>query len=154
MWDGLEIFSKVVEECWQEIITESLVLFGEFITAKAGQDDGKIAIIALGAEGISELILLNMYWTNWKELLAMGLANIILGLISLRIDIAEAFVNALTGIVTMETMAALTLIRQGTAVFGQIQAGTRTWVDMVGIGIFLVFGAIALGRGLVVMTYG
>ena len=149
MWHGLEIFSEVVEKCWEQIISEALVLFVEFIAAKIGESHSVVAAAALVVETISEMGFLWYHWYDWQQMLATGLANIILSLISLKVDIAVAFVNALIDKVTAETMPALYLLMNKAIVMVEpVQPTTRTIVDMVGIAIFLIFGAIALARGM------
>lgn len=80
-------------------------------------------------------------------MLAFGIANIVLGLISVNVNIAEAFLRALFNIVSAPALGALGLMMNGAiAAGGIVQQSTRSSIDWAETGMTFLFAALALIR--------
>ncbi|RLI10989.1 hypothetical protein DRO25_02735 [Candidatus Bathyarchaeota archaeon] len=86
-------------------------------------------------------------WDDSSRMLAIALANFVIGLIALKVSIGVAFLNALFNIVSAGATSALYLLQNKVIVAAEpIQAVGRTWVDYAELGMDFSFGVTALAR--------
>jgi hypothetical protein len=142
---GLDIFSQLNAAFVSSFVLEAGTLMGEYAAAKIGFW-GAQPWIAAGAfvfELTEDAIILGSQWNNNDEMLAFGVANIIIGFIATQGGFATAFLKLLTG-VTAPTMAALMLLTTGAIAAGG--PSIRSPVDWVQVGLSFGFAALALAH--------
>jgi hypothetical protein len=146
-WDGLEIFSAVLEEIWLDIALDFLGLFVSYVAAKAlGFWNLAAGLIAEGIKGTAQYILLYSDWDNSMKMLATAIANIIMGLIAIKTNIAEAFLGALFKKIYGPAMSAIYLITNKMIVAAHPIQAIRSPIDFVEAGIDFSVGGLALLR--------
>ncbi len=146
---GQDVFNDLQEASITSFITEAATLMGEYLAAKVGFWIAPwISAIALGVEALEEISSMALQWNEQGQMLALGIVNILMGLVAIQGGFATAFLNLLVG-VSAPAMAALTLLATGTiAAGGPI---LRTPVDWGEVALTFGFAALALAhwRGLI-----
>ena len=129
---GLQLFAEVTEEIWQDIILDLVGVFISYATAKA-LSFGSIAV-GLIAEGVKAAFQYGFLWASWNDMskmLAMSLANFIMGLVALFTSIGEAFVKTLFSIMLAPAYSAVILATTRIISFAAPLQILRTPVDYV-----------------------
>jgi hypothetical protein len=148
-FQGLGLFREVVAECITQFMWEAVSLMAEYASAKAGYwtDQPWIALVALGFEGGEELVSLRWYWDNPNEMLTFGVVNIILGLITVKVDLAVAFLQGLFNVVGAPAMSALYLLTNKAIIAaGLAQETKRDLINVIEIAMTFAFATAALAR--------
>ena len=146
---GLEMFSEVIEECVTQFLIEAGTLMAEYVAAKAGYwaAQPKVVAGALLLELGEELYILATSWDDRNAMLTFGVANIILGLIAVKTNLAAAFLRALSSIVSAPAISALYLLMNNAITIAEpIKETTRDVIDWIQIGMTFGFAATALAR--------
>jgi hypothetical protein len=131
-WQGLEIFGGVVGEIWQDIILDFVGVFGSYVIAKA-LGIGNIAA-GLFIETIKGIVQSTFLWAYWNEkavMLAMAIANLIMGFISLGTNVGEAFAKGLLNIMYGQTWEYVMQTTNGMIGCMGILQAVRSPVDLI-----------------------
>jgi len=147
-WTGLDLFSAIVEDIWQDIVLDLLGVFAGYVLAKGvGIWNLPAAVLIEIGKGIVQgAFLFGVFWYDQMKVLATAAASIIMGLIAIATNIGEAFVNNLMNLIAAPARAALYLISYGMIVAAQPIKHLRTPIDYLETVIDFTIGGFALLR--------
>jgi 5-hydroxyisourate hydrolase-like protein (transthyretin family) len=144
-WEGLEIFAEVLEEVWQDIMLDVLGLLASYALAKTFSWNFPVWIAIELAKFAFQGVLLAVVWNNLGKVLAVSLANFVMGFISFSINVAEEFVKNLSFLAWGMTFSFLyASISEMISIVGPVKF--RSWVDAVEIAFDFTMGVIALAH--------
>jgi hypothetical protein len=148
-FQGLEVFSDMLQEFVQEVTSDIVFLFGEYVVAKLLSiipfTDFAAAAMLFIKWG-TQVGLLMKDWNDQARMLAVSFVNILMALIACEASIAGAFINALFGILYARTLSAIYLLQSGLIVVAAPIAGVRTWLDALDVAMDMGLGVTALAR--------
>lgn len=131
-WTGLETFSNVMEEVWQDIMLDFAGTFASYLIAKGLSLWNWVpGIIAEGIKGTVQYCFLWLYWGDSAKMLAMSVANVLMGLVALVASVGEAFVKALQSFMSASTWSAILLACNGLTSLALPLQVIRTPVDYI-----------------------
>jgi hypothetical protein len=131
-WQGLEVFTDVLEEVWQDVILDFMGVFVSYIAAK-GLSIWNLPA-GLVAEAVKVIVQYSFLWIDWNnsaKMLATAIANFLMGLIALASHIGEAFVSALFSIIYSPAWSAIMLTTNRMIAFAAPLQIVRTPVDYI-----------------------
>jgi hypothetical protein len=131
-WEGLEIFAEVLEEVWQDIMLDFIGVFISYIVAKGFSIWNLAAgLIAEGVKGAVQYTFLALSWNDLEKMLAISIANFLMGFIALVAHVGEAFVKALINIICAPAWSAMMLTTNGMIALAAPLQVVRTPVDYI-----------------------
>ncbi|MCK4481807.1 hypothetical protein KAU55_01170 [Candidatus Bathyarchaeota archaeon] len=131
-WEGLEIFEEILEEVWQDIMLDLMGIFISYTIAK-GLSVWNLAagLVAEGFKAAIQYTFLALSWNNLEKMLAMSIANFLMGFIALATRIGEAFVKALFNILYAPAWSVIMLTTNGMIALAAPLQVVRTPVDYI-----------------------
>jgi hypothetical protein len=131
-WEGLEIFAEVLEEVWQDIMLDFIGVFISYIVAK-GLSIWNLAagLVAEGFKAAVQYTFLALFWNDLEKMLAISIANFLMGFIALATHVGEAFVKALINIIYAPAWSAIMLTTNGMIALTAPLQVVRTPVDYI-----------------------
>jgi len=149
-WDGLEFFQGLTEEIITDIMLDIVGLFtAYFVARKFSFFNPAVGVLMEIAKFFVQLglLVLSPEWANrGVKLLGSGIGSILMALLAIKVEIAEALVNALIRLCKWVASAMMRLFTVLMEILKVEQLISRWWIDVIEVAGDFALGVLAFAR--------